>query len=335
MGTAQASAVPMLAAARLGLPLAMHTPSEVKAAVTGQRPGRQGPGDDHGDPHPQTAGGTHPRRCGRRLGPRHLPCVAGRRRRTASPRPWRDRSAAQAAARPAAGDAGDLQPARHRPRRRVSARSWSSRSAASDCRCSTTPSTAASVRTGDTAALARPPWWCARTPSPSSASPPPASGTCSNWCRPSVGSDRGWRWRCWRSTHRRCCAPPIAGGDLTTLVKVPGIGRKGAERIVLELKDKVGRGVAAARCTRSTPRHSSPRRSQGEHGQVVEALVGLGWSGRQAQDAVASGWSARKSLRRRLPTPPTCRSCCVPRCVSSAGERARKRPRRCRGPGGG
>lgn len=35
MGTAQASAVPMLAAARLGLPLAMHTPSEVKAAITG------------------------------------------------------------------------------------------------------------------------------------------------------------------------------------------------------------------------------------------------------------------------------------------------------------
>ncbi len=35
MGTAQASAVPMLAAARLGLPLAWHTPSEVKAAVTG------------------------------------------------------------------------------------------------------------------------------------------------------------------------------------------------------------------------------------------------------------------------------------------------------------
>lgn len=35
MGTAQASAIPMLAAARLGLPLGMHTPSEVKAAVTG------------------------------------------------------------------------------------------------------------------------------------------------------------------------------------------------------------------------------------------------------------------------------------------------------------
>lgn len=35
MGTAQASAVPMLAAARDGLPLVMYTPTEVKAAVTG------------------------------------------------------------------------------------------------------------------------------------------------------------------------------------------------------------------------------------------------------------------------------------------------------------
>lgn len=35
MGTAQASALPMIAAARRELPLALHTPSEVKAAVTG------------------------------------------------------------------------------------------------------------------------------------------------------------------------------------------------------------------------------------------------------------------------------------------------------------
>ncbi|HEX3005676.1 MAG TPA: crossover junction endodeoxyribonuclease RuvC [Angustibacter sp.] len=35
MGTAQASAVAMLVAARLGLPVALHTPSEVKAAVSG------------------------------------------------------------------------------------------------------------------------------------------------------------------------------------------------------------------------------------------------------------------------------------------------------------
>jgi crossover junction endodeoxyribonuclease RuvC len=35
MGTAQAAAVAMLAAARVGLPVALHTPSEVKAAVSG------------------------------------------------------------------------------------------------------------------------------------------------------------------------------------------------------------------------------------------------------------------------------------------------------------
>jgi crossover junction endodeoxyribonuclease RuvC len=35
MGTAQASAVAILAAGRAGLPVALHTPSEVKAAVTG------------------------------------------------------------------------------------------------------------------------------------------------------------------------------------------------------------------------------------------------------------------------------------------------------------
>ncbi|GAA2437234.1 crossover junction endodeoxyribonuclease RuvC [Streptomyces macrosporus] len=40
MGTAQASAVAMLCAARRGLPVALHTPSEVKAAITGS--GRAG-----------------------------------------------------------------------------------------------------------------------------------------------------------------------------------------------------------------------------------------------------------------------------------------------------
>ncbi len=35
MGTAQASGVALVAAARRGLPVALHTPSEVKAAVTG------------------------------------------------------------------------------------------------------------------------------------------------------------------------------------------------------------------------------------------------------------------------------------------------------------
>nr|WP_243757763.1 Holliday junction branch migration protein RuvA [Allobranchiibius sp. GilTou38] len=76
----------------------------------------------------------------------------------------------------------------------------------------------------------------------------------------------------------------IAGGDLATLVKVPGIGKKGAERIVLELKDKVGPVSAAAGLEDAAQQASSI--VDGEHGQVVEALVGLGWSTKQAQDAV-------------------------------------------------
>jgi Holliday junction DNA helicase RuvA len=72
----------------------------------------------------------------------------------------------------------------------------------------------------------------------------------------------------------------ISGGDLVALTKVPGIGRKGAERIVLELRDTIGvsRGVASS---------AAPRPAEDEAtGQVRDALVGLGWSSRQADDAV-------------------------------------------------
>lgn len=74
----------------------------------------------------------------------------------------------------------------------------------------------------------------------------------------------------------------IAGGDVVALVKTPGIGKKGAERIVLELKDKVG-PVSAAGALDSAPAPAS-----GHHGQVSEALIGLGWSAKQADDAVAT-----------------------------------------------
>ncbi len=44
MGTAQAAGLAILAATRAGIPVAMHTPSEVKASVTGSGRRRQGPG---------------------------------------------------------------------------------------------------------------------------------------------------------------------------------------------------------------------------------------------------------------------------------------------------
>ncbi|HWC21080.1 MAG TPA: Holliday junction branch migration protein RuvA [Flexivirga sp.] len=78
----------------------------------------------------------------------------------------------------------------------------------------------------------------------------------------------------------------IAGGDVAALVKTPGIGKKGAERIVLELKDKVGPITATGE--RDVP--AAP--AGGGHDQVSEALIGLGWSAKQADDAVAKVASA-------------------------------------------
>ena len=75
----------------------------------------------------------------------------------------------------------------------------------------------------------------------------------------------------------------IAGSDVTALTKVPGIGKKGAERIVLELKDKVGAPAGVPGAVPSiTPSLST------DQDQVVEALVGLGWNAKQAGDAVAA-----------------------------------------------
>lgn len=71
----------------------------------------------------------------------------------------------------------------------------------------------------------------------------------------------------------------VTTGDLVALTKVPGIGRKGAERIVLELRDRVGAPST------STPMSGEPGTGTWQ-AQVREALVGLGWSSRQADDAV-------------------------------------------------
>lgn len=73
----------------------------------------------------------------------------------------------------------------------------------------------------------------------------------------------------------------IADGDLAALTKIPGIGKKGAERIVLELRDKVGAPTGSG-LSRRRPMAAG----QAWRGQVHEALVGLGWSVKQAGDAV-------------------------------------------------
>ncbi|HET7304923.1 MAG TPA: Holliday junction branch migration protein RuvA [Segeticoccus sp.] len=79
----------------------------------------------------------------------------------------------------------------------------------------------------------------------------------------------------------------VADGDIAALTKVPGIGKKGAERIVLELRDKIGVPVASGATGPARPEPAEAWR-----GRVREALTGLGWSAKQADEAidvVASG----------------------------------------------
>lgn len=75
----------------------------------------------------------------------------------------------------------------------------------------------------------------------------------------------------------------VAAEDVKTLTRVPGIGQKGAQRLILELKDRIGPaegpvgGSAASSAPVSTWR-----------GQVHAGLVGLGWTARDADRAVAA-----------------------------------------------
>ncbi len=75
-------------------------------------------------------------------------------------------------------------------------------------------------------------------------------------------------------------AAAIASANLALLCKVPGIGRKGAERLVIELKDKVGALAATASPTPSNAPQVPLWREQ-----VRLGLEGLGWSTRDADAA--------------------------------------------------
>jgi holliday junction DNA helicase RuvA len=74
--------------------------------------------------------------------------------------------------------------------------------------------------------------------------------------------------------------PAIRGGDLVRLTKIPGVGRKTAERIVVELKDK----LEAVAIESEKPALASPA---GVAADVVSALVNLGYDARAAEDAAA------------------------------------------------
>ena len=71
----------------------------------------------------------------------------------------------------------------------------------------------------------------------------------------------------------------LGEGNITVLTQVPGIGRKGAERLIVELRDKVG--------ALATVTPESVAMGNGHlRGSVVEALTGLGFALKQAEQAV-------------------------------------------------
>ncbi|WP_166139504.1 Holliday junction branch migration protein RuvA [Nocardioides ochotonae] len=71
----------------------------------------------------------------------------------------------------------------------------------------------------------------------------------------------------------------IGSDDVKTLTRVPGIGQKGAQRIILELKDRIGAPVGGR--TPGAAPAADPWRDQ-----VLQGLVGLGWSTKDADQAV-------------------------------------------------
>ena len=75
----------------------------------------------------------------------------------------------------------------------------------------------------------------------------------------------------------------IATSDFGTLTAVPGIGRKGAERIALELRDRIGSidGSDTGLQTGGGVTAVAPWRDQ-----LAHALAGLGFSGKEAVEAV-------------------------------------------------
>ncbi len=75
----------------------------------------------------------------------------------------------------------------------------------------------------------------------------------------------------------------IGAGDLAALTKIPGVGKKSAERLVLELRDKIGWSETPDTGTTPLSSTAAPWRAQ-----VTQALVGLGWNAKQADSALTA-----------------------------------------------
>ncbi|MBA0050792.1 Holliday junction branch migration protein RuvA [Streptomyces sp. AJS327] len=93
----------------------------------------------------------------------------------------------------------------------------------------------------------------------------------------------------------------VSTGDEKALTAVSGIGKKGAQKLLLELKDRLGEPVG------SVPRPGAGAPAQAPPGwreQLHAALVGLGYAGREAEDAVEAVAPQAEELAAQGATPP-------------------------------
>ncbi|MEW2524089.1 MULTISPECIES: Holliday junction branch migration protein RuvA [unclassified Streptomyces] len=74
----------------------------------------------------------------------------------------------------------------------------------------------------------------------------------------------------------------VSTGDEKALTAVPGIGKKGAQKLLLELKDRLGEPLGTGGPAVGTPV------TQGWREQLHAALIGLGYATREADEAVTA-----------------------------------------------